>query len=57
MASMWGWTGMGRQSPNGVRLASTYEDGPKWVLGPDQITKYIKGSRSHVSDQKINYKY
>lgn len=53
-----GWTGMGRQSPNGLRLASTYEDGPKWVLGPDQITKYIKDNGSHVSDyQKINYKY
>ena len=26
-----GWTGMGRQSPNGLRLASTYEDGPKCV--------------------------
>lgn len=30
MASMWGWAGMGRQNPNGVRLVYTYGDSPKW---------------------------
>lgn len=35
-----GWRG--EESPHGMRQVSIYGNGPKWVLGPDKITKYIK---------------